>query len=163
MTTFYFLINEMLIIGLLLLFKLIAFSQKTVYNPELDGYRQLMTAIDSASKTQKHVLVQVGGNWCPWCIRFHEFCRNVKNIDSIISGSYVWVLLNYSRENKNEKALEYLEHPERFGFPVLVVLDSKGRRIHTQDSEYLEKEKSYDTVKVIKFLKNWSPHAISNK
>lgn len=149
-----------LVIGLLLLFNLIVFSQKAIYNPQLDGYRQLMTAIDSASKTQKHVLVQVGGNWCPWCIRLHDFCRNVKSIDSIISASYIWVSLNYSRENKNEEALNYLEHPERFGFPVLVVLDGKGRRIHTQDSEYLERGKSYDTLKVIKFLKNWSPQAL---
>ncbi|MCX7861639.1 MAG: thioredoxin family protein, partial [Bacteroidales bacterium] len=123
-------------------------AQKTIYDVQRNGYIQLMQAIDSAAKTHKHVLVQVGGNWCPWCIRFHEFCKNVSSVDSIIKASYVWVPLNYSRENKSEEAIKYLEHPERFGFPVLVVLDSKGRRIHTQDSEYLEKGKSYDTLKV---------------
>ncbi len=137
-----------------------AVAQQKLYDPSIDGYGQLQQAVDSASQTGKHVLVQVGGNWCPWCIRFHEFCRQVPQIDSIIHAQYIYVPLNYSRENKNEKALEWLEYPQRFGFPVLVVLDSKGRRIHTQDSGLLEKEKSYDTTKVVNFLKNWTSTAI---
>jgi hypothetical protein len=72
----------------------------------------------------------------------------------------VFGLLNYSKENKNLEALESLEYPQRFGFPVLVILDGKGRRIHTQNSAYLEKEKSYDEKKMIEFLKQWSPAAL---
>ena len=145
---------------LMLFFVVKSIAQQPIYNVSIDGYQQLLQAVDSASRTRKHVLVQVGGNWCPWCIRFHQFCKNVPQIDSILKSAYVYVLLNYSRENKNERALEWLEYPQRFGFPVLVVLDTKGRRIHTQDSGLLEKEKSYDTLKVFTFLKNWTPTAI---
>jgi hypothetical protein len=52
-----------------------------------------------------------------------------------------------------------LGYPQRFGFPVLVVLDANGNRLHTQDSSLLEKEKSYDFDKVKAFLENWSPSA----
>ncbi len=145
---------------LMLFFVVKSIAQQPIYNVSIDGYQQLLQAVDSASRTRKHVLVQVGGNWCPWCIRFHQFCKNVPQIDSILKSAYVYVPLNYSRENKNERALEWLEYPQRFGFPVLVVLDTKGRRIHTQDSGLLEKEKSYDTLKVFTFLKNWTPTAI---
>ena len=53
-----------------------------------------------------------------------------------------------------------LEFPQRFGFPVFVILDGSGKRIHTQNSAFLEKDKSYDKEKILRFLKNWSPDAL---
>ncbi|GAB6279950.1 MAG: hypothetical protein STSR0006_19930 [Lentimicrobium sp.] len=52
------------------------------------------------------------------------------------------------------------EYPQRFGFPVFVILNQKGERIHTQDSGLLESGENYDDKKVIQFLKNWSPKAL---
>jgi hypothetical protein len=72
----------------------------------------------------------------------------------------VFYLLNYSKENKNLDLLAELEYPQRFGFPVLLVLNGEGRRIHTQNTGYLEKDKSYDEKKVVGFLRNWSPEAL---
>jgi hypothetical protein len=59
--------------------------------------------------------------------------------------------------------LERLGHPERFGFPVLVVLDSKGKVIHTQDSSFLEEGNGYDKAKVIRFFTNWTPSSCSHR
>lgn len=135
-------------------------QENNLYNPQLNGKEQIKQSIELAQKNNKHVLIQVGGNWCPWCIRFHKFLNEVPKIDSIIQSSYVYVPLNYSRENKNEEALTQLEFPQRFGFPVLVILDKSGKRIHTQDSGLLEKDKSYDTTKVVQFLQQWTPKAL---
>jgi len=71
------------------------------------------------------------------------------------------VKVNYSKENKNVDVLEQLEKPQRFGFPVLVILDSDGRRIHTQDTGLLESGDGYDHKKVLNFLKNWTPNALN--
>ncbi|GAB4453083.1 MAG: hypothetical protein Fur0028_08610 [Bacteroidales bacterium] len=135
-------------------------QENNLYNPQLNGQEQIKQAIELAQKSNKHILIQVGGNWCPWCIRFHKFINEVPKIDSIIQSSYVYVPLNYSRENKNEEALRQLEFPQRFGFPVLVILDKNGKRIHSQDSGLLEKDKSYDTTKVVQFLQHWTPKAL---
>ena len=35
--------------------------------------------------------------------------------------------INYSKENKNPETMALLEYPQRFGFPVLVVLDAAGK------------------------------------
>jgi len=137
-------------------------QEQPLYNVNIDGKQQLENAIIEAKKSEKHILVQVGGNWCPWCIKFHKFITNVASIDSIIQSNYIYIPLNYSRENKNIEALKQLEYPQRFGFPVLVVLDATGKRIHTQDSGLLEKGNSYDTSKVITFLKQWTPKALSH-
>ena len=52
-------------------------------------------------------------------------------------------------------------YPQRFGFPVFIILDGKGQRLNTQNSEYLEDgKKSYDQKKVLSFLEQWSPKAM---
>lgn len=80
-----------------------------------------------------------------------------------MSADYVFVLLNYSKENKNPDVLADLGFPQRFGFPVFVILDEEGSRIHTQNSAYLEEDKSYNEKKVLQFLRHWTPAALDPK
>ena len=55
-----------------------------------------------------------------------------------------------------------LGYPQRFGFPVFIVLNEKGERIHLQNSEYLEDgKKSYSHEKVLAFLEMWTPRALN--
>jgi hypothetical protein len=72
--------------------------------------------------------------------------------------------MNYSKENFNAKLLEKYGYPQRFGFPVFLVLDEEGKLIQTQNSWYLENgNKSYDRDKVIEFLTDWSLEALDPK
>lgn len=131
-----------------------------VYDTSLDAMQQLKDALVKAKAENKHVYLQIGGNWCPWCIRLHEFCDADVQIDSLLKADYIVVKANYSKENKNPELLKYLEYPNRFGFPVLVIVDAEGRRLHTQNSAYLEEGKGYSKEKVFEFLKAWSPNAL---
>lgn len=131
----------------------------TIYNPLADAEAELAAAVKQAQAENKHVLVQVGGNWCPWCVRLHDFMATDAQIDSLVQADYVRVLVNYSKENKNDDVMQLLQNPQRFGFPVLVVLNQEGTRLHTQDSWFLEKEKSYDKEKLMHFLKMWNVEA----
>ena len=56
--------------------------------------------------------------------------------------------------------MQRLGNPQRFGFPVLVVLDADGRVLHIQDSSFLEEGKSYNAQKLLRFLNNWTPKAV---
>jgi thioredoxin-related protein len=138
-------------------------SKVNLYNPALDAKLQIDSALKIASKENKHVLIQVGGNWCPWCIRLNKFYTEDLQLDSALKANYVLVHLNYSKENKNLKTLERLEYPQRFGFPVLVILNGNGQRLHTQNSVYLEEGKGYNKEKVLDFFNAWSPAAIDPK
>ena len=80
-----------------------------------------------------------------------------------MADNYVYVMLNTGEEKKNLDILATLDYPQRFGYPVMVILDQEGKRIHTQNSVYLEKEKSYDEKTVVNFLKHWSPAAVDPK
>jgi hypothetical protein len=68
--------------------------------------------------------------------------------------------LNYSKENKNLDLLKKYGYPQRFGFPVFIILDANGNKIHTQNSSYLEAGKGYSKEKIIDFLQGWSPVAL---
>ena len=78
----------------------------------------------------------------------------------MMGKNYIPVLVNYSKENRNFALLKKLEYPQRFGFPVFVILDSGGNRIHTQSSGYLEDGDGYSKKKVLEFLSQWSPDAL---
>jgi len=131
-----------------------------IYDPKINVVEQLNYAIVEAQEFGKHILLQVGGNWCPWCIRLHKFIQSDHEIDSLIQKDFVFVLINYSKENKNLDIMQKLEFPNRFGFPVLIVLDENGRKLHTQNTAYLEQEKSYNRKLLIDFLKQWNKNAL---
>jgi thioredoxin-related protein len=117
-------------------------------------------AVAQASSEGKQVFLQIGGNWCPWCIRYNKFIHENRHIDSLIKADYVVVKVNYSKENTNNEALASLDYPQRFGFPVFVILNKEGKRIHTQDSSLLEDGNGYSAKKVEQMYLLWSADAI---
>ncbi|MBK7740129.1 MAG: thioredoxin family protein [Saprospiraceae bacterium] len=158
-------IHSMSLIILMVSTAILSKAQETrLYNERADATQEIAMAVTIAHKNNQHVLIQGGGNWCSWCIKFNKFTREDAQIDSMIRADYQVVHLNYSKENKNEAIFAQYGFPQRFGFPVFIILDGAGNRIHTQNSEYLEDGKSgYDRKRVIEFLKAWSPAAIDPK
>jgi len=131
-----------------------------LYHPEADARLEIKAATEKAAKEGKHVFLQIGGNWCVWCLRFNTLVTTNDTLKNYLQQNYEVVHVNYSKENKNEAVLASLDYPQRFGFPVFVILDEKGNRIHTQNSAYLEDGKGHSAKKVLEFLENWSPKAL---
>jgi thioredoxin-related protein len=131
-----------------------------LYDPSLDGMKQISEAVSTAEAGKKHVLIQYGGNWCGWCIRFDAFCKADTAIMKVINNNYVAVKLNYDQANRNDAANEYLGNPVRFGFPVFIILDGNGKVLHIQDSALLEEGQGYSRDKVLGFFRNWTSDAI---
>ena len=130
-----------------------------LYDPEANAALELRAALAQAAATDRHVLLQIGGNWCSWCHKLDRLLSGDRRIDSLLQADYVPLRINYSKENRNEDILRRLERPDRFGFPVLLVLDSGGRLLHTQDSGLLEKDGAHDPEQVYRFLYLWRPDA----
>ena len=138
-------------------------APKKIYNEEINPLEQIDQAIVQAQAEGKFVICQVGGNWCPWCLRFADYITNDSTINSVIEQNFVYIHVNYHPRKAGEvgKALmKRLNNAGRFGFPVLVVLDEQGNILHMQDSGYLEEDKSYNQEKVLRFFKNWTPKAV---
>ena len=135
-------------------------SDSLIYHPEADAKAEFEEAARRAVAEKKHVVVMIGGNWCRWCRIFEKFRLSNQNVVSAVDTGFVWMHLNYSKENKNPEMMARLGYPQRFGFPVFVVLDGSGQRLHTQNSAYLEEDEGYSEKKVVEFLQQWSPAAL---
>ena len=145
---------------------------KKVYDETIDPLVQLDNAIASASQSRQYVLCQLGGNWCKWCLRLAQFVSQDEEISKLIKDNYKFIHVNYNprirnrdsaEQAKTDKLLKRLGNPGRFGYPVLIVLDGKGRVLYIQDSSFLEEGDSYSRNKVLRFLRNWTPSAVNGK
>lgn len=145
---------------------------KKVYDETIDPLVQLDNAIASASQSRQYVLCQLGGNWCKWCLRLAQFVSQDEEISKLIKDNYKFIHVNYNprirnrnsaEQAKTDQLLKRLGNPGRFGYPVLIVLDGKGRVLHIQDSSFLEEGDSYSRNKVLRFLRNWTPSAVNGK
>lgn len=137
---------------------------KKVYDETADPMVQISKAVQNAGKDGRFVICQVGGNWCRWCLMFADFVAKDAELTQFIDENFVFIHSNYNpRERAGEKTLEMLKklgNPERFGFPVFVVMDQNGKVIHTQDSSFLEEGNGYSRDKVARFFQNWTPKAV---
>ena len=132
----------------------------TLYTPTANAEEDITKMLAQAKEEGKHLILQVGGNWCGWCYKFQDFVQQDTTIKTIVDDNFLVYHLNYSKENKNETLLKQYEFPQRLGFPVFVILDTEGKRIHTQDSWMLESGDGYDEKKVAHFFKSWTVMAI---
>jgi len=128
---------------------------KEVYNPSADAQKELNAAIIKAGTESKNIFVDVGGNWCVWCIRFYNYCKEDMEIDSIISHSYIELLINHSPENENMKVLKKLGEPNKLGFPVFLIVDKSGTVLVTQDSGYFYIDKGWNRERILEFFTKW--------
>ena len=136
---------------------------KKVYDESIDPLEQIDQALLQARDQGKFVICQVGGNWCPWCLRFADFITNDSTISSVVEQNFVYIHVNYHPRKATEWSsamMKRLNNPERFGFPVFVVLDEHGNVLHIQDSSFLEEGKGYNKEKVLRFFQNWTPAAV---
>jgi len=124
------------------------------FDPARDPFKDLETAVKEAGETNRRIILDIGGEWCIWCHRIDEFIEQNDEIKNFIEKKFIVVKVNYSEENKNEKF--FAQYPKVDGYPHFFVLSKKGKLLHSQNTGLLEKDKSYDVEKFMKFLKKWA-------
>ena len=127
-------------------------SQK--FDPARDAASDVANAVALAKAQGKRVIVDVGGEWCSWCHILDGFIASSDDVKSLVDSRYVWVKVNYSKENKNEAYLS--RWPPVAGYPHLFVLDAEGKLLHSQVTGELEAGKSYDKAKFVAFVQRWA-------
>lgn len=145
-------------------------ESKKLYDEDINPLEQIDQAVVKAKAEGKFVICQVGGNWCPWCLRFADFISKDSDISKVIVDNFNYIHVNYNPrksggEEKQQQAkalMQRLDNCGRFGYPVFVVLNEEGKVIHLQDSSFLEEGQSYNQEKVLRFFKSWTPEAVKN-
>jgi thioredoxin-related protein len=145
----------------LFLFTGILFSQSnpdykpvTKFDPSRNPADDVAEAVEEAERTDKRIILDVGGDWCIWCHRLDDFINKNDEINSLLHKNFIVVKINFSKENKNEDFLS--QYPQITGYPHLYVLDKDGEFLHSQNTGELEEDKGYSKEKMISFLKKWA-------
>jgi thiol:disulfide interchange protein len=132
----------------------------TKYDPQRNADQDIRDAVAEAQRSQRRILLEVGGEWCIWCHRLDDFFAAHPNLTSLRDKNFVTVKINFSEENPNKEVLS------RYGpisaYPYIFVLDSGGKLVRSQETGVFEEGKSYDEKRLMTFLNYWSTHTEAN-
>jgi thioredoxin-related protein len=131
------------------------YTPVTEYDPKRDAAQDLAAAIREAQRTQRHILVEVGGQWCSWCHTLDQFFVANSELLALRDRNFVTVKINFSEENENAAVLS--RYPQIDGFPHIFFLDSKGKLLLSQDTGVLENGRNYNLERLTTVLTNWGP------
>ncbi len=129
-------------------------NNKSGYDASRDPTKDLQDAIAVATKTNKRILLEVGGDWCVYCNILDETFDSHPQIRKVLETYYVTLKINYSKENPNEEFLS--RYPRIPDYPHFFVLDSKGILLQSQPTHGFEHGKTYNAGKIDAFLKKWA-------
>jgi thioredoxin-related protein len=130
-------------------------ARPDIYDESADGTKQISDALELAKKNQQRVLLQFGANWCGWCHKLHKLFESDSQIAATLKQSYVMVMVDVNQGHNAQTDKKYGQ-PTTHGLPVIVILDSDGKQLVTQDTGELEEGDHHNPQKVLAFLNQWS-------
>ena len=131
-----------------------SYTPVTKYDPKRDAARDIDDAVAEAKRTNRRILLIVGGEWCSWCHRLDEFFGKNPELTSLRNKHFVTVKINFSDENPNKEVLS--RYAGISGYPHIFVLDSDGKLLHSQDTGVFEEGKDYVLERLTTVLTWWA-------
>ena len=99
-------------------------AQHKSFDPTRDAEKDIQSSIIQATKYNKRILLDVGGEWCIWCHRLDSLFIQNKDLSEYIDKHYVVVKINVSKENENKESLSH--YPKVTGYPYIFILEKNG-------------------------------------
>ena len=124
------------------------------YDRARDAAGDIDSAIAEARKAGKRVLVEIGGDWCPWCRSLEKAFQEHPDLLQLREAQFITVDVYYGADYKNEQALS--RYSKVLGIPHLFVLDGDGKLLHSQHVVEFQANGNYSPDKVKDFLVKWS-------
>jgi thioredoxin 1 len=145
---------------LVLLAACLALAAATIYPEVARAKPDLEAAMKDAAKTQRRVLVEFGGNWCPDCIVLDRYFQDPANAE-LLRKHYVLVHVNVGDKGitDNFDVAERYGIPLKKGVPALAVLESDGKLVYAQRNGEFESMRKMDPSSVGDFLRKWAKPA----
>jgi thiol-disulfide isomerase/thioredoxin len=116
--------------------------------------RPILYDTNADAKIQIAAALKFGANWCGWCHKLSGVLKTNTELSQLMKENYILVLIDVDKQH-NADTVEKYGKPTRFGLPALVVLDTDGTPLHTQDTGKLEDGNHHDPAKLKEFLEKW--------
>lgn len=99
-------------------------ASQRVFDPTRNAAADLKAAEAQARAQGKPILMDVGGNWCPWCLLLDYTLQHDAALRSLQAENFVVLHVNWSSGNRNEAVLS--QFPQPTGFPQWYLLTADG-------------------------------------
>jgi thiol:disulfide interchange protein len=128
-----------------------------IYPDVARGDADIAAGLKDAATTNRRVLVDFGGNWCPDCIVLDRHFHAAENA-ALLQKHYVLVHVNIGDKGitDNFAIAERFGIPLEKGVPALAVLDPDGRVVFAQKQGEFEAMRKLDPASVRTFLMKWA-------
>jgi thioredoxin-related protein len=123
------------------------------YDEKQDPAADLAQTIQRAQQENKRILLQIGGEWCPWCLRITDFMTTNPQIRSLVENHFVIMKVTYPGDNADAFLANY---PKVEAYPHFFVLDQDGQLLHSQGTGELEEGSGYNESVFAEFLNQWT-------
>lgn len=101
-------------------------AERPLYDPAADPAFDLARARTVAIRTHRNLLLEIGGNWCVWCLVLNRALHTDSNLKRLLDAGYVPVRVNVSPDNPNMSFMA--RFPAATGYPFLIVLSPDGSK-----------------------------------
>lgn len=132
-----------------------------IYDDKRDPFEDANEALVLAKKTNRNVLIEIGGNWCSWCHKMDTFLANNPDVYEALHNKYVLLKINVSDSNENAAFMKSL--PPVLGYPHMYVSDANGKMLLSKDTAELLSGGHYSREQWLTFLDKWSLTESHNK
>ncbi len=125
----------------------------TPYVETADAHADLALALNRAAATNKFVLLDFGGNWCPDC-RVTAGVLGMKEVQPWVAKTFVVVLVDVGRMNKN------LDIAQTYGLnihavPTVAILDASGKMLNSGNPTALKDARGMTPQAIVDTLNGW--------
>jgi len=124
------------------------------YDVDANAEAALKTALARARAGHKHVLLDLGGNWCPDC-RILAAVMRLPEMSAFLTAHYEVVTIDVGRYDRN------MQIPARYGLaklpgaPTVLVLDEHGRLVNAGHESALTDARSMTPQALADWLASW--------
>lgn len=124
-----------------------------VYDSKRDPGDDALMAIALAKKTNRLILIEVGGDWCSWCHVLDKFIKTHSNVNQRLHQQFVILKVNVSDENDNASFMSSM--PPVNGYPHMYIANAEGNLLKSQDTAVFLVDGQYSEKAFMQFFDYW--------
>jgi thiol:disulfide interchange protein len=125
-----------------------------VYDESSDPFVDATNALALAKKTNRQVLIEIGGNWCIWCHKIDAFLETNPDVFQALHSQYVLLKVSVSDANENADFMKSL--PPVLGYPHMYVSTAEGKMLLSKDTAELLGDNGYSKSQWLTFINKWA-------
>ena len=131
--------------------------EKHVYDEDANADKVVDEALARAKKSNKLLLIDLGGNWCPDCIILHNLME-VPDMKKFVDTHYEVALVDVGRFDKNAQiGARYGYNTRLKGVPTVLVVDPKTNKVINGERVFaLSTARSQTPQALADYLANWT-------